>query len=49
MKKYLVLMLMLTFVGMSNAAVVMLDDFEGYADDAAAGSVGDEHRFRHYD
>lgn len=33
MKKYLVLMLMLTFVGMTNAAVVMLDDFESYAND----------------
>jgi hypothetical protein len=35
MKKYLVLILMLAFVGLTNAAVVMLDDFESYADDTA--------------
>lgn len=34
MKKYLMFMWMLGVVGITNAAVVMLDDFEGYADDA---------------
>ncbi len=33
MKRYLMLVLMV--VGVTNAAVVMLDDFESYADDAA--------------
>lgn len=39
MKKYVMLVFMLTVVGMSNAAVVMLDDFNGYANDAALQAV----------
>ena len=37
MKKYLMLVLM--GIGVTNAAVVILDDFESYADDAALQSV----------
>ena len=39
MKKCLIVLVMLTFVGLTNAALVMVDDFEGYADDAALQAV----------
>lgn len=35
MKKYLILLFLATFVGLTNAAIIVVDDFEGYADDAA--------------